>query len=184
MLTMPPAGRNGLRTYTIRRRFIDLSEPYIEPRGAIDAEIELPDRRLRVIVTHLGLRMRERYRQACKLRTALAAAPGHPAVLLRDFNDWFPTKPTLKQLTDLCRRTASPRSYPSAPPSSATRLSHAAWNCDSGGFLPSQSAIEDRFGPSAGLRTIARLTRAAGELRSRTARDLSEITHCPFPLQS
>jgi len=116
MLIMPPAGRNGLRIYTIRRRIIDLSEPYIEPRGAIDAEIELPDRRLRVIVTHLGLRMRERYRQACKLRTALAAAPGHPAVLLGDFNDWFPTKPTLKPLTDLCRRTASPRSYPSRRP--------------------------------------------------------------------
>lgn len=97
-------------------RLVDLSEPGREPRGAIDAEIELPDRRLRVIVTHLGLRVGERRRQAKKLAAALTAIPGHTTVLLGDFNDWLPTKPTLRPLTGLCRRSASPRSYPAPRP--------------------------------------------------------------------
>jgi len=97
-------------------RRIDLSEPGVEPRAAIDADLDLPGLRLRVIVTHLGLRIGERRRQARKLSAALAAAPGHPAVLLGDFNDWLPAMPTLRSLTAICAPTPAPRSYPARRP--------------------------------------------------------------------
>lgn len=97
-------------------RRVDLSEPGLEPRGAIDADVDVAGRTLRVIVTHLGLRGWERYRQARKLREAAMAISGRPLVLLGDFNEWLPTMPTLRPLTTLCARTPAPRSYPSRRP--------------------------------------------------------------------
>lgn len=107
LLTRVPLGR-------VAR--LDLSEPGREPRGAID--VDIADRRLglRVIVTHLGLGFRERWRQSVRLRELLEARPEQPTLLIGDFNDWLPGSPTLRPLLRLCRATARPGSFPSFLP--------------------------------------------------------------------
>ncbi len=105
-------------------RRIDLSEPGREPRGAIDADIEpgpgqgpeLPGGRLRVIVTHLGLGPRERWRQATRLGQALDERPGAPAVLLGDLNEWIPGNPTLRPLLRHAGEVPRLASFPSFLP--------------------------------------------------------------------
>lgn len=79
------------------RRRIDLSFPGREPRGAIDARLELPPGLtagpLRVVVTHLGLDRRERSAQLAVLEDELAAGdPAESSLLLGDFNEWLPPK--------------------------------------------------------------------------------------------
>jgi len=99
-----------------RVRRIDLSAPEREPRGAIEAEIGLDGAALRVIVTHLGLGLRERRRQAVQLRAMIAEQPVRPTVLLGDFNDWLPGSPTLRPLLASCVLSGRPASYPSFCP--------------------------------------------------------------------
>lgn len=99
---------------TVRR--IDLAEPGREPRGAIDADVRLRGRRLRVFVTHLGLAPLERRRQALRLAEALAEGPQGPALILGDFNEWIPWTPTLRPLLSLCARGPSPASFPAWRP--------------------------------------------------------------------
>lgn len=90
----------------------DLSQPGREPRGAIDVDIAGHGVRLRVIVTHLGLGLRERWRQAVRLRDLVAARPALPTLLLGDFNDWLPGSPTLRPLLRLCQAAARPAGFP------------------------------------------------------------------------
>ena len=66
-------------------RLLDLTVSPHEPRGAIDARIELPDGSLQVMVTHLGLRLAERRRQLARLNAAITG-DGHPSIILGDFN--------------------------------------------------------------------------------------------------
>jgi endonuclease/exonuclease/phosphatase family metal-dependent hydrolase len=71
-------------------RLHDLSLAPREPRGAIDAELSFGALRVRVIVTHFGLRPEERRGQCERLLARLR--PPHAAplcVLLGDFNDWW-----------------------------------------------------------------------------------------------
>lgn len=97
-------------------RRMNLSEPKREPRGAIDVDLDFGNEGLRVIVTHLGLGMRERWRQAAKLRDAVARRPDQPTLLLGDFNEWLPGNPTLRPLLRVCGATANPATYPSVRP--------------------------------------------------------------------
>jgi endonuclease/exonuclease/phosphatase family metal-dependent hydrolase len=69
---------------------IDLSEPGLEPRGALAARLETPAGPLRVVATHLGLGRRERRRQAARLLEALGPLDALPTVLLGDLNEWLP----------------------------------------------------------------------------------------------
>jgi endonuclease/exonuclease/phosphatase family metal-dependent hydrolase len=68
----------------------DLSEPGHEPRGAIDTLLEVGGARVRIIATHLGLRRRERARQASRLCAVLdeSAGAAELIVLLGDINEW------------------------------------------------------------------------------------------------
>lgn len=97
-------------------RQVDLSESRREPRGAIDVEIGGPEASLRVIVTHLGLGVWERWRQAARLQELVSERSGQPTLLLGDFNDWLPGSPTLRPLVKLCQANAPLASYPSAWP--------------------------------------------------------------------
>lgn len=97
-------------------RRMDLSEPNREPRGAIDVDLEIGDEGVRVIVTHLGLGIGERRRQAARLRDAVARRPGQSTLLLGDFNEWIPGNPTLRPLLRVCGATARPATYPSFRP--------------------------------------------------------------------
>lgn len=94
-------------------RRIDLGEPRREPRGAIDVDLLVGRALLRVIVTHFGLGMRERWRQSRRLRNFIEGRPVQPTLLLGDFNDWLPGSPTLRPLSKICGPGAPPASYPS-----------------------------------------------------------------------
>lgn len=96
---------------TVRR--IELAQRGREPRGAIDADLRLRGGRLRVLVTHLGLGILERRRQAWRLAQTLADGPQGPTLILGDFNDWIPWTPTLRPLLSLCARGSAPPSFPS-----------------------------------------------------------------------
>jgi len=90
---------NGLlvRGEVLARRRIDLSEPDREPRGAIDADLRVRGRTIRVVVTHLGLRRFERRRQQRTLAARLMRPPPRPSearpelvAVLADLNEWLP----------------------------------------------------------------------------------------------
>lgn len=97
-------------------RHIDLSVPRHEPRGAIDAELRVAGRRLRVVATHLGLRRRERRRQVRWLLAALDDGGETPLVLLGDINEWWPWSTTLARLRSRFGRAPAPGAYPAAWP--------------------------------------------------------------------
>lgn len=97
-------------------RRIDLSVANREPRGAIDVDLEVRGEPVRLIVTHLGLGLGERRRQAARLSDAVCRHPERPTLLLGDFNEWIPGNPTLRPLLNLCGATARPATYPSFRP--------------------------------------------------------------------
>ncbi|AYD02449.1 endonuclease/exonuclease/phosphatase family protein [Neorhizobium sp. NCHU2750] len=102
-----------------------------EQRGAIWVEVELGEKRLQVINTHLGLRRIDRMKQADTLLgpdwLGHARCRENPVVLLGDFNSIPASRPYGKlaaTLTDIRRhRTASlPATFPSRFP--LLRLDH------------------------------------------------------------
>ena len=83
-------GNGLLSRWPIRDvRRLDLTVPGREPRGAIDADLDLDGRPLRCLVTHLGLRGRERRVQLERLLVTLGRAVEVPTVLLGDLNEWM-----------------------------------------------------------------------------------------------
>lgn len=66
----------------------DLSWPEREPRRAIRTDVETPYGPVRLVATHLGLAIRERWQQARTL-LALADTPPVTTIVMGDFNDWF-----------------------------------------------------------------------------------------------
>ena len=68
---------------------LDLAWGRHEPRGAIDATIDVGGRIVRVISTHLGLRPAERRDQVRRLLAAVDAGLPAPLVLMGDVNEWF-----------------------------------------------------------------------------------------------
>ena len=95
---------------------IDLSVARREPRGAIDAEVDVRGVRCRLLVTHLGLRRTERSRQLAHLVAAPPRWPG-PAltVLLGDLNEWRGVGGVRRRLP-LGFACAAARSFPAALP--------------------------------------------------------------------
>jgi endonuclease/exonuclease/phosphatase family metal-dependent hydrolase len=96
-------------------RRIDLSVGRGEPRGAIDVDLDVQGRRLRVIATHLGLRWRERRKQRALLAETIEDDSG-AVVVLGDLNQWWPlgcrgTSPWPGFAAGRC-----PRTYPSRLP--------------------------------------------------------------------
>ena len=73
---------------------IDLTVAGHPPRSAIDADLLVGDRVLRVIATHFGLRAAERRLQANRLMAALGRAeaanrsPADAVLLMGDLNEW------------------------------------------------------------------------------------------------
>lgn len=98
------------------RRWIDLSLPGREPRGALDVTLDVGGSPVRVVCTHLGLRGAERAAQAERLLAALEGGPEALTVLLGDFNEWNPRGASLRLLQ---AAFASPRpaaTFPAAWP--------------------------------------------------------------------
>jgi endonuclease/exonuclease/phosphatase family metal-dependent hydrolase len=92
---------------------LDLSYLRREPRGAIDADLDIGGEPVRVIVTHLGLRPAERRFQVTKLLTALSEQRTRVVILLSDFNEWLPTGRSLRWLHTHLGKTALVRTFPS-----------------------------------------------------------------------
>lgn len=97
-------------------RCLNLSVDRCEPRGAIDADIDVGGRRIRIISTHLGLKPWERRIQATRLLAALAERGGGPLLVVGDFNEWHPFSISLRMLQQRLGRVASPRTFPSYRP--------------------------------------------------------------------
>lgn len=110
---------NGLLTrrpvLSVRRH--DLSYASCEPRGAIDVDIDIEGERVRVIVTHLGLRPSERRYQVRSMLALLHdIPPERNVVVLGDINEWLPLGRPLRWLHGLLGHAPAERSFPSGLP--------------------------------------------------------------------
>ncbi len=94
-------------------RHIDLSIGRHEPRGALDVDIRLHERVVRVVVTHFGLLPWERRAQARQLMAALNHPRGAALVVMGDFNEWLPFSHSLDPLRQALHGDGkTPATYP------------------------------------------------------------------------
>jgi len=109
---------NGLLTSgnVLAVRRIDLSVRGIEPRGALDVDLEIRGQGVRVIVTHLGLLGVERRYQVKRLLGHLSQGPARPTIVLGDLNEWLPRSRALRRLQAHLGNVRTPRTFPAAFP--------------------------------------------------------------------
>ena len=87
-----------------------------EPRNALDVDLEVGGRPLRVIVTHLGLFAAERRYQMRKILELLRDSPHERVIVLGDMNEWLPLSRPLRWLNGILGRSVAERSFPSRWP--------------------------------------------------------------------
>lgn len=104
------------RLPVLAERRIDISLPGREPRGAIDVELDVAGRAVRVVSIHLGLGPAERNRQVEILIEALESGPRRPTILMGDLNEWYPRSPRLHRLQEHFAHWTAPRSFPARMP--------------------------------------------------------------------
>ena len=94
-----------------------LTLPGAEPRGAVIAELALPQGKLRLVAAHFGLLKRCRMRQGAAILEAINRGEDMPTVLMGDLNEWRPGRRSSLRLLE-------PRfgSLLVAPPSFPSRL--------------------------------------------------------------
>lgn len=127
-----------VRAPLVSLRRLDLSVPGREPRGALDAVVELGGDPLRVVATHLGLRASERRLQAARLAQHLQAHDaGIPTALLGDLNDWTWRGRQLAQLARVVGPFSRVPTFPSRRP--ILPLDRAA--CRTPGLAPAVHAV-------------------------------------------
>jgi endonuclease/exonuclease/phosphatase family metal-dependent hydrolase len=97
-------------------RTVDLSLPGRETRGAIDADLNIGGITVRVLVTHLGLRARERRYQVTRILEELEQNGGGLLVLLGDINEWMPLSPALCALHKRLGKAPAAPTFPSRSP--------------------------------------------------------------------
>jgi endonuclease/exonuclease/phosphatase family metal-dependent hydrolase len=100
-------------------RLVDLSVTGREPRGAIDADIEIGSRSVRFVAAHLGLRRTERRRQVRTLLEAMAGPIPDLCILAGDFNEWLPGSRSLRGFDRRFGATPRLRTFPSRRPTLA-----------------------------------------------------------------
>ncbi|MGH7029344.1 MAG: endonuclease/exonuclease/phosphatase family protein, partial [Stellaceae bacterium] len=106
----------------VAARAIDLAVSVYEPRAALDAELMIGDRMLRVLATHFGLHAGERRLQANRLIAALGepCTPGRKAadavLLVGDLNEWRGRSGGIRDLDRCLGPSAAPRTFPSWMP--------------------------------------------------------------------
>ncbi|AAZ97426.1 conserved hypothetical protein [Thiobacillus denitrificans ATCC 25259] len=95
----------------------DLSFRSREPRGALDVDLDVHGHRVRVIVTHLGLRPAERrYQVKLLLKLLHPVEPGQPVVALGDINEWLPLSRPLRWMHGLLGPPPWQRTFPTLLP--------------------------------------------------------------------
>jgi endonuclease/exonuclease/phosphatase family metal-dependent hydrolase len=97
-------------------RLHDISFGSFEPRGIIDADIVIGDRKIRVVSTHLGLWPGERNRQTDRLLEILAQKDSSDLIVMGDMNGWVPGSPTIRRLYKRLGTTMNTRSFPAPFP--------------------------------------------------------------------
>jgi len=109
---------NGLLTRyeIISAQLVDLNVVKREPRGAIDAVLDVNGTPLRVIATHLGLNPHERREQITRLLKVLRQRPTAHTVLLGDLNEWFVRRRALHWLHDHFGESPAHATFPSFLP--------------------------------------------------------------------
>lgn len=98
------------------QRTIDLTIRGSEPRGAIDARIDIQGHPLRIMVAHLGLHPTERWRQVNRLADAVREESSAPVLLMGDFNIWGAERRLLGRLGASTRRRDHPATFPARFP--------------------------------------------------------------------
>jgi endonuclease/exonuclease/phosphatase family metal-dependent hydrolase len=98
-----------------RVRLHDLTVVRRQPRGVIDAEIVFDGEMIRVLVTHFGLALNERRRQAQALLKILRQQrdPYALTLVIGDINEWRPRGFALYSLNSHLGKVPSPRTFPS-----------------------------------------------------------------------
>jgi endonuclease/exonuclease/phosphatase family metal-dependent hydrolase len=99
-------------------RHADLSVPGREPRGAIDADLAIEGKVLRVIATHLGLNAAERRLQSRRIVELVAKVPGRRdgLIILGDLNEWRGRRGGIRTLERRLGSAPAPRTFPSWAP--------------------------------------------------------------------
>jgi len=103
-------------------RLIDLTVAGHEPRGAIDADLLIGERVLRVIATHFGLHAGERRQQANQLMAALREPlpanrrEAHAVLLMGDLNEWRGRRGAIRSLDRSLGPSAAAPTFPSWMP--------------------------------------------------------------------
>jgi endonuclease/exonuclease/phosphatase family metal-dependent hydrolase len=103
-------------------RSIDLSVAGCKPRNAIDADLLIGDRVLRVIATHFGLRAAERRLQANRLMNALGESStanrreAYAMLLMGDLNEWRGRSGAIRAFDQRLGPSAAERTFPSWMP--------------------------------------------------------------------
>lgn len=97
-------------------RHLDLTVYRREPRAAIDADVDVDGRVVRIIVTHLGLLPGERRTQVRRLLDAMNGQRQTALVLCGDINEWFDVGRPLRWLHGRLGRTARVSTFPAAFP--------------------------------------------------------------------
>lgn len=87
-----------------------------EPRGALEVAIGRDRRELRVIATHLGLRVHERREQLARLLDIVRRDTSTPTVLAGDFNVMRSRGSELRACHDHFGHSDAPRTFPSIAP--------------------------------------------------------------------
>lgn len=95
---------------------IDLTQPKREPRGAIDVDLSVGTGSLRVLATHLGLRLPERRAQVEVILKALREAGSDCTVLMGDMNDWALLRGAVRRFDAWFGRSPRPRTFPAWRP--------------------------------------------------------------------
>jgi endonuclease/exonuclease/phosphatase family metal-dependent hydrolase len=101
------------------RTLHDISVPGGEPRGCIEADFDIGDRRLRLFATHLGLRASERLQQVRHLSPALKRDDADVRILAGDINEWRPTGRVLRALHEILGPAPRTRTFPARLPTIA-----------------------------------------------------------------
>lgn len=96
-------------------RRLDLSFGSREPRGALDADLDVCGNPLRIIATHLGLRPAERRDQIERLLKVFDTGR-MPVILMGDVNEWFVWGRCLRRLVTHFEAVPSLHTFPSRFP--------------------------------------------------------------------
>jgi len=97
-------------------RHVDLTVYRREPRAAIDADLDVDGRVVRMLVTHLGLLPGERRTQVRRLLDVMGGSHPSALVLCGDINEWFDVGRPLRWLNARLGRTGHVSTFPAAFP--------------------------------------------------------------------